>query len=85
MGGVGWGGLGAVRFRPIESMRCPRSRQIQPVGGGCCPLSANLASGGCAYVNFYYRGGCMAPSPPPGTPMIMTIKFNETSRKLRSL
>ena len=27
-------------------MRCPRSGQIQPVDGGCCPLSANSASGG---------------------------------------
>ena len=44
MGGGGGGG-GAVRFRPIQSMRCPHFRQIQPVGGGCCPLSANSASG----------------------------------------
>ena len=27
-------------------MSHPRSRQIQPVDGGCCPLSANSASGG---------------------------------------
>ena len=32
---VGRGGGGAaVRFRPIQSIRCPRFRQIQPVGGG---------------------------------------------------
>ena len=58
-GGGGGGGGVAVRFRPIQpvggsdvcfrpiqSMRCPPFHQIQPVGGGCCPLSVNSASGG---------------------------------------
>ena len=62
MGGGGGGG-GALRFRPIQSMRCLRSRQIQPVDGGCCPLSANSASGGAHVVN---RGGGGAPFSPEG-------------------
>ena len=37
-GGGGGGGVADVSFQPIQSMRCPRSRQIQPVDGGCCPL-----------------------------------------------
>ena len=53
MGGGGGGGAD-VSFRPIQSMRCPRSRQIQPVDGGCCPLSANSASGGA---HVYKQGG----------------------------
>ena len=47
-GGGGGGGeeVGAdVSFQPIQSMRCPRFRQIQPVDDGCCALSA---SGVCA-------------------------------------
>ena len=60
-------------------MRCPRSWQIQPVDGGCCPLSANSASGGAHVCNkrgggggggggapFSPEGGAMAPLPPPG-------------------
>ena len=46
----GRGGSADVSFRPIQSMSCPRFQQIQPVGDGCCPLSANSASGGCACV-----------------------------------
>ena len=61
--GGGGGGGADVSFRPIQSMRCPRSRQIQPVDGGCCPLSANSASGGAHVVN---RGGGGAPFSPEG-------------------
>ena len=73
------GGGGAVRFWPIQSIRCPRSQQIQPVDGGCCPLSANSASGGAHVCNigmggrgggggggapFSPEGGAMAPPAP---------------------
>ena len=75
---VGRGG-GALRFRPIQSMRCLRSRQIQPVDGGCCPLSANSASGGAHVVNRGGGGGAPfspeggGPWPPLGTPMVQYI------------
>ena len=78
-GGGGGGGGVDVSFRPIQSMWCPRSRQIQPVDGGCCPLSANSASGGAHVVNrgggggrhSVPKGGAMAPlAPPLGTPML---------------
>ena len=62
---VGEGGGGAVCFRPIQSMRNPRSRQIQPVDGGCCPLSANSASGG-AHVCKQGGGGGGTPFSPEG-------------------
>ena len=75
----GGGGGADVSSRPIQSMRCPRSRQIQPVDGGCCPLSANSASGGahvCKQGGVGGRhsvpkgGGPWPPLPPPlGTPM----------------
>ena len=59
----GGGGGADVSFRPIQSMRCPRSRQIQPVDGGCCPLSANSASGGAHVCK---QGGGGAPFSPEG-------------------
>ena len=73
---VGGGGAD-VSFRPIQSMRCPRSWQIQPVDGGCCPLSANSASGGVHECNKKggggaiqsRRGGHGPPCPLLGTPM----------------
>ena len=47
-----------VRLVSYSEIRCPRFRQIEPVGGGCCPLSAYSASGGCRvcmYVNFWHK------------------------------
>ena len=65
-------------------MRCPRSWQIQPVDGGCCPLSGNSASGGAhvckqgggggggggggAPFSPQEGGGAMAPPPSWGHP-----------------
>ena len=72
-----WGGGGGganVSFRPIQSMSCPHSQQIQPVVNQWTVLSANSASGG-AHVckqggggrrHSVPRGGAMAPPPPPG-------------------
>ena len=53
----GGGGVGAVRFRPIQPVGGGGGRPLSAAGGGggglisavdggCCPLSANSASGG---------------------------------------
>ena len=70
---MGGGGGADVSFRPIQSMRCPCSRQIQPVDGGCCPLSANSASGGAHVCKQGGGGGggggaIQSRSPPWGHP-----------------
>ena len=57
---MGGGGGADVSFRPIQSMRCP---QIQPVGGECCPLSANSASGRCACIRNYYSSSYIGIDP----------------------
>ena len=49
--GRGGGGGGCCRFRPVQSIRCPRFRQIQPVGGG------GSATVGCAHVCKQGGGG----------------------------
>ena len=87
-GGGGWGGAvrfwadstsgeggGGVyyRFRPVQSIRCPRFRQIQPVGGG------GSATGGAHVCKQGGGGGggggggaiqSLPPPPPRGRPYI---------------
>ena len=55
-----WKGGGTVRFRPIQSVRCPRFQPIQLVGEVCCPLQPIQPVGG---VHFITGGGGGAFSP----------------------
>ena len=76
--GGGGGGGADVSFRPILSMRSLRSRQIQPVDGGCCPLTANSASGGAHDVNRGGGGRHSVPKPPPGDAHARDLIFLQT-------
>ena len=58
--GGGGGGevlMSAFGFRPIQSMRCLRVQQLQPVDGGAVHFQPIQPVGVCMYVNFYYKGG----------------------------
>ena len=49
--------MSAFGFRPIQSMRCLRVQQLQPVDGGAVHFQPIQPVGVCMYVNFYYKGG----------------------------
>ena len=57
---MGGGGQGAVRFQPINTIGQVSALLADSISGGrvgCCPLSANSASGGCACIKAFITRG----------------------------